>query len=139
MFKSIITAIIRRRFWVIAVIFLMTAFFAAQVRDLKIVIDPSTMLPKLHPNVVGTNVAEALFGSKYMVVVGVNAVDGSTALSPEVLSTVARLSTKIADEFDVYHESPQILLIVNGECIYDESHSGISMDMIEETANSAKK
>ncbi|MEO5647421.1 MAG: bacillithiol system redox-active protein YtxJ, partial [Chitinophagaceae bacterium] len=40
------------------------------------------------------------------------------------------LSTKIADEFNVYHESPQVLVISNGECIYDESHSGISMDMI---------
>jgi len=101
MLKSIITAIIRRRFWVIAVIFLMTAFFAAQVRNLKIVIDPSTMLPKSHPNVVGTNVAEALFGSKYVVVVGVNATNGSTALSTDVLSTVARLSTRLADIPDV--------------------------------------
>ncbi len=96
MFKSIVTEIIRRRFWVIAVIVLMTAFFAAQVRNLKIVIDPSTMLPKSHPNVIGTNTAEALFGSKYVVVVGVNANDGTTALSPDVLSTVARLSTRLA-------------------------------------------
>ncbi len=39
-----------------------------------------------------------------------------------------KLSNKIADEFSVYHESPQVLLIKNGECIYDESHSGIQMD-----------
>ncbi len=37
------------------------------------------------------------------------------------------ISNKIVEEFKVYHESPQILLIKNGECIYDESHSGIDM------------
>jgi len=40
------------------------------------------------------------------------------------------ISNKIADTFGVYHESPQILIIRNGECIYDESHLGISMDDI---------
>ncbi|MEJ7587030.1 MAG: bacillithiol system redox-active protein YtxJ [Ferruginibacter sp.] len=42
------------------------------------------------------------------------------------------ISNKIADEFSVYHESPQVLLIKDGKCIYDESHSGISMHEIEE-------
>ena len=40
------------------------------------------------------------------------------------------ISLKIAEEFDVSHESPQVLLIKSGKCIYDESHSGISMDEI---------
>lgn len=44
------------------------------------------------------------------------------------------LSNKIAEAFHVAHESPQILVIVNGECVYDESHSGINMDEIEEQA-----
>lgn len=42
------------------------------------------------------------------------------------------ISTKIADEFNVYHESPQVLLIKNAECVYAESHAAISMDEIEE-------
>lgn len=42
------------------------------------------------------------------------------------------ISNKIAEEFSVYHESPQILMIRNGECVYDESHSGISMAEIED-------
>lgn len=45
------------------------------------------------------------------------------------------LSNKIAEEFHVYHESPQVLLIKNGECVYDESHIGIRMDGIEEAIN----
>ncbi|RYY67371.1 MAG: bacillithiol system redox-active protein YtxJ [Chitinophagaceae bacterium] len=44
------------------------------------------------------------------------------------------ISNKIAEDFFVEHESPQVLLIRNGECIYDESHSGISMDEIAEQA-----
>ena len=44
------------------------------------------------------------------------------------------ISNKVAEDFSVYHESPQILLIKNGECIYDESHSGIMMSEIEEQA-----
>ena len=46
------------------------------------------------------------------------------------------ISNKITELFNVYHESPQILLIRNGECIYDESHMGISMDELTEQAAS---
>ena len=42
------------------------------------------------------------------------------------------ISAKIAEAFDVQHESPQILIIKDGKCIYDESHSAISMDEIVE-------
>ncbi len=44
------------------------------------------------------------------------------------------VSNAIADIFDVYHESPQILLIRNGRCVYDESHLSISMDELAEHA-----
>ena len=40
------------------------------------------------------------------------------------------ISKSIASEFSVHHESPQILLIRNGECVYDESHNSINMDEI---------
>ena len=38
------------------------------------------------------------------------------------------LSNKIAEDFQVYHESPQLLLIKDGECILDQSHGEISVD-----------
>jgi len=42
------------------------------------------------------------------------------------------ISNKIADDFNVYHQSPQVLIIKNGECTYEESHYGISMaDILE--------
>jgi bacillithiol system protein YtxJ len=40
------------------------------------------------------------------------------------------VSNKIAETFLIEHESPQVLVIRNGECIYDESHLGITMDDI---------
>jgi len=42
------------------------------------------------------------------------------------------LSNAIADRFNVEHASPQILLIRNGECIYDESHHAITIDDLME-------
>jgi bacillithiol system protein YtxJ len=45
-----------------------------------------------------------------------------------------KLSAKIAEQFKVAHESPQVLLIKNGQCIFDESHLGIYMDDIAEQA-----
>ncbi|MBS1778472.1 MAG: bacillithiol system redox-active protein YtxJ [Bacteroidetes bacterium] len=44
------------------------------------------------------------------------------------------ISNDIAKVFGVHHESPQVLLIKNGECVYDESHNGISMEEIAEKA-----
>lgn len=41
------------------------------------------------------------------------------------------LSNKIADNFNVDHQSPQVLVIHNGKCIYNQSHSGINFDEIE--------
>lgn len=44
------------------------------------------------------------------------------------------VSNAVAEMFSVYHESPQVLVIRNGECVYDESHSGINMSDIAEQA-----
>lgn len=44
------------------------------------------------------------------------------------------ISNRIADLFQIDHESPQVLLIRDGECVYDESHMGITMDEIVDAA-----
>ncbi|WMN12559.1 bacillithiol system redox-active protein YtxJ [Marivirga salinae] len=36
------------------------------------------------------------------------------------------ISNTVAEIFGVMHQSPQVLLIKNGECVYDDSHMGIS-------------
>jgi bacillithiol system protein YtxJ len=40
------------------------------------------------------------------------------------------LSNKIQEDFLIKHESPQALLIKNGQCVYDASHLAISMEEI---------
>ena len=38
------------------------------------------------------------------------------------------LSNQVAKDFQVYHESPQLLLIKDGECVLDLSHGEISVE-----------
>lgn len=40
------------------------------------------------------------------------------------------LSNKVAEFFKVHHESPQVLVIKDGKCVFNESHLGISMNDI---------
>ena len=47
------------------------------------------------------------------------------------------LSNKVSEVFKVHHESPQVLVIRDGKCIYDESHLAISMTDIVEGAKVA--
>lgn len=42
------------------------------------------------------------------------------------------VSLKVAEMFQVHHESPQVLLIVDGECIYDASQLDITMEELKE-------
>jgi bacillithiol system protein YtxJ len=41
------------------------------------------------------------------------------------------LSAQIAEQFGVRHESPQLLLIKDGECTYDASHMGIRLNDVQ--------
>jgi bacillithiol system protein YtxJ len=42
------------------------------------------------------------------------------------------LSKAIAEVFNVQHESPQLLLVKDGECVLDQSHSSISAEEVVE-------
>ena len=46
------------------------------------------------------------------------------------LITYREISNRIAHEFDVEHESPQVLIIENEKSIYDQSHMGIDYQQI---------
>ena len=47
------------------------------------------------------------------------------------LLSYRKLSHHIADQFEVEHESPQILLIKNGQAIYDRSHLDIDYHSVK--------
>ena len=42
------------------------------------------------------------------------------------------ISNEIAQKFGVQHESPQLLLIQDGECRYDASHMGIRLSDVKQ-------
>ena len=41
------------------------------------------------------------------------------------------ISNEIATRFNVYHQSPQLLLIMNGKSVYDVSHSDIDAEELK--------
>lgn len=48
------------------------------------------------------------------------------------------VSQQVAEVFQVHHESPQILIIVDGACIFDASHLDITVGEIQEGLSVAK-
>lgn len=45
------------------------------------------------------------------------------------------VSAYVAEVFQVHHESPQVLLIKDGECVLDQSHSEISAEELATLIN----
>ena len=53
-------------------------------------------------------------------------------VKPYYLDLIAyrNISTEIAKKWNVEHQSPQVLIIKNGTCIYTETHMGINYEEI---------
>jgi bacillithiol system protein YtxJ len=60
------------------------------------------------------------------------AIPADTSLYFLDLISYRDLSAQVADTFQVHHESPQILLIKDGDCVLDASHSDISAEEVAE-------
>lgn len=60
--------------------------------------------------------------------------ESETAIKPYFLDllTYRDISNQIADQFDIEHESPQVLVIDKGQVIYTESHYGIDYQKIKQ-------
>lgn len=58
-------------------------------------------------------------------------------LTPYYLDLISfrNISNKIAGDFGIEHQSPQVLLIQNGKCVYSESHYGISLSEVLNKTN----
>jgi len=68
-----------------------------------------------------------------------NRLEGDWQLDPSKMKTYyldlhsfRSISNSIAEQFQVHHESPQVLLIKNGQCVYETSHLDIFASEIEE-------
>lgn len=47
------------------------------------------------------------------------------------LLSYRNISNKIAETFMINHQSPQVLVIKDGDCIYDESHLNIQAEVLK--------
>lgn len=43
------------------------------------------------------------------------------------------ISTAIAEDLQVHHESPQVILLMDGEVVYDASHLDINVEEVKES------
>lgn len=60
--------------------------------------------------------------------------ESTSLIKPYLLDLLSyrEISNEIAQIFGVEHASPQVLLIKDGQCFYDASHSNISYNAIKE-------
>jgi predicted RND superfamily exporter protein len=87
--------IIRWRVVVVAVIVLITALALYQAQKLKLIIDMNATLPQSHPYIAATNDVERVFGSKYVVVVGLSPKQGDI-YNPLFIDKVKRVSERLS-------------------------------------------
>lgn len=62
-------------------------------------------------------------------------------IQPFYLDLLAHRTTSnaIAEHYEISHESPQVLIIKKGECVYHESHMGIDYKSIVEVVRKHSK
>ena len=48
------------------------------------------------------------------------------------LISYREVSNQVAETFRVYHQSPQVILVKDGEAVYDDSHMSISVQALKQ-------
>ena len=94
MLRNVAESVIKHRRWIITVIALITVilgFFAAKQ---KVIINPATVVPQSHRYIQATNEVERIFGSKYLIVIGISAKQGD-AFQPVVLQQVEHMTREL--------------------------------------------
>lgn len=86
--------LLRHRIRVIAVTLFITAVLGYFGSGLKVVIDPARLAPQGHPYIQATNRVEQMFGSKYLMLIGITPKQGDI-FQPAVLQRVERLTRKL--------------------------------------------
>ncbi|WP_205833186.1 outer membrane lipoprotein-sorting protein [Azohydromonas caseinilytica] len=92
--KSYAQWLLRHRRWVIAITLLITAVLGVFGAGLKVIIDPVTLAPQGHPYIKATNRVDEVFGSKYMMLIGITPREGDI-FQPAVLERVERITRKL--------------------------------------------
>jgi hypothetical protein len=102
--RGYIEWVLRYRWLVIVLTVVITVAAISQARNLRVIIDPNTMLPQSHPYVSTTLLVEKIFGSKYIVVIGVTPKSGDI-YQAEVLSKIQRITSALLQTPGVVKEN----------------------------------
>ena len=96
MMRRYIEMIVRFRWLVIVASLLFSAAIFTQAKNLKLIIDPNSIVPKSHPFVATTLKVEEIFGSRYVAVIGITPKQGDV-FQPAVLAKVKRITDKMRE------------------------------------------
>jgi len=102
--RRYVETIIRWPFLTMLLLLLATAFFASQVGNLRMVLDPKRILPQSHPYVQLNNEIEATFGGSRVVVVGVTVKDGDI-FNPATLGKIQRITEAVKQVNGILEEN----------------------------------
>lgn len=86
--------LMRNRWWVIAVMLIISVVLGAFGAGLRIIIDPDTLAPQQHPYFQSAKRVERVFGSKYLMLIGVTPQSGDI-FQPAVLERVRRMTDRL--------------------------------------------
>lgn len=93
-FERYASFIVRRRYWVMLAVLLMTGFLGSRLMSLQIDMDQDTWVPQSHPFVKTTKALEKMFGGREIVVIGIAPKNGDI-YQPEVLARIDRIQREI--------------------------------------------
>ena len=91
-----IETVVRHRVGFLIATVVITGALVSRIGQLRIEIDPNRFLPQSHPYVVTSNRVEDLFGSRYVLAIGITPQTGSV-YEPEILGKVARITAKLRE------------------------------------------
>lgn len=86
--------VLRFRSWIIALTLCATAALAFFASNLRVAIDPATIAPQGHPYIQQSRLIDKMFGSKYLILIGITPVKGDI-FQPAVLDRVSRITRKL--------------------------------------------
>jgi hydrophobe/amphiphile efflux-3 (HAE3) family protein len=92
--RNWIDKVIKFRIWVLIGVLAVTGGLASQIGKLHVEIDPARFLPQSHPYVITSNRVEEIFGSKYVLVIGITPKEGDV-YDPKILAKVDRITKKL--------------------------------------------
>jgi uncharacterized protein len=102
--KSYTELMLRFRWVVIVMTIVITAILASRIGHLRIEIDPNRFLPQSHPYVATSDRVEHIFGSRYVLVIGITPLKG-TVYDSAVLGKVDRITRRMREVPGVVKEN----------------------------------